>query len=101
MTDYQNNVEVMAHSLALMLAPIVVLSEDDSLDTYNMAPRVHAEIASKMRLEYLNDVEIDPEIVRSEGLETAYRLALFLEFDNHISDKCESYIRTIQKGDAK
>lgn len=99
MNDNQKNIEVMAHSLALMLAPIVVLSEDDSLDVYSLSDEMQAGIAHKMHNEYRNEFEIDPLCARTIGVESAYRKALLNEFYRSISDSCEQWIRRIQKND--
>lgn len=99
MNDYQKNVEVMAHSLALMLAPIVVLSEDDSLDVYSLSDETRLQIATKMMNEYRSELEIDPLCVRTIGLESAYANALIHEFYRAISDSCEQWIRRLQKDD--
>ena len=99
MSDYQKNIEVMAHSLALMLAPLVVLSEDDSLDVYSLSENVQTLIANNMLAEYRNEIEIDPLMVRTIGMLASYKKALLNEFYFSISDSCEQWIRTIQKED--
>lgn len=97
MSDYLKNIEVMAHSLALMLAPIVVLSEDDSLDIYMLDQKIKTSIVEKMKSEYFNSIDIDPAVVRVVGLSDAYSNEMKREFDNFISDSCEQWIRRLQK----
>lgn len=99
MSDYQKNVEVIAHSIALMLAPTVVLSDDDSFNAEELELNSHYDVIDKMAAEYLNDVEVSPDIVRTNGVLQAYSMALFAEFNNHISDSCEEWIRKIQNDD--
>lgn len=99
MSDYKKNVEVMAYSLALMLAPIVVLSEDDSFDIYELGLFDQWNVADKIAAEYRNEVEIDPMMVRTIGVEESYRKSLLREFAYSISDSCEQWIRRIQKDD--
>lgn len=101
MSDYKNNIEAMAKSLALMLAPIVVLSEDDCISSDNITELQEKAIAVKMAAEYLNDIEIPPALVRKYGIERIYTESLITEFYNHISDSCEQWIRRIQIEDAK
>lgn len=99
MSDYQKNVEVMAHSIALMLAPTVVLSDDDSFNAEELDLSKQYDVVDKMAEEYLNNIEISPEQVRRYRAIHAYRKALFAEFNNHISDSCEEWIRNIQNDD--
>ncbi len=100
MNNYQKNREVMAHSLAMMLASKFVLSDDDSLNVYDLPLGLQNEIADKMYKEYRNKVEIDPLMVRTIPIEQAYSKALLSEFYYSLSDSCEEWIRTIQKEDA-
>jgi hypothetical protein len=99
MNDFQKNKEIMAYSLAQMMAPLVTLSEDDSLNVYDLPLGLQDEIADKMYKEYRNKIEIDPLMVRTIPIEQAYAKALLSEFYSSISDSCEEWIRTIQKDD--
>lgn len=100
MNQYTRNREIMAHALAQELAGKVVLSDDDSLNVFNLPDSIQAEIAKKLRAEYRNEVEIDPLMVRTIGLEQSYDKALLREFDNHMSYDCEEWMRTFKREDA-